>query len=228
MWAGAVVVIVSLLALLMSPGPVRAASCLEDAASFADRVCGEISNKGSSQLVSGSGALSAEARGLIARMLGSAQASGNVDAAVTSYENVTREELAKEHANVRDCREQMIIVAVRQVCPEASNPSAIPPSNRTEVLNKIAEFMEQGEQIRQIFIQKDDPTLIKAQYATWASNTHNYLHDIGPSFAAQFDNAHGGPMLPIGKSIEGGSVWAEIGAKNQVLSAMLGEIRRGD
>lgn len=45
------------------------ASCLEEAAGFAERVCGEISSRGSSQLISGSGELNAEAKGLIARML---------------------------------------------------------------------------------------------------------------------------------------------------------------
>ena len=44
------------------------ASCLDETAAFAERVCGEISNKGSSQLVSGSGQLSAEAKGLITRI----------------------------------------------------------------------------------------------------------------------------------------------------------------
>jgi hypothetical protein len=92
------------------------ASCLDDTAAFAERVCGEISNKGSSQLISGSGQLSAEAKGLIARALGSAQGDAKLDAAVSSYENVVREELAKEHANARDCKIKMVGVAVAQVC----------------------------------------------------------------------------------------------------------------
>lgn len=95
------------------------ASCLEEAAGFAERVCGEISSRGSSQLISGSGELNAEAKGLIARMLGSAQGDAKVDAAISSYENVTREALSSEHANVRDCRMRMIEVAVKQVCPGA-------------------------------------------------------------------------------------------------------------
>jgi hypothetical protein len=75
---------------------------------------------GSSQLITGSGELSAEAKGLIARMLGSAQGSASVDEAVSTYENVAREELAKEHANVRDCRVHMVDVAMKQVCKQAT------------------------------------------------------------------------------------------------------------
>ena len=214
--------------LLVSISTSAEATCLEDAASFAERVCGEISNKGSSELVSGSGALSVEARGLIARMLGSAEGSGSVDAAVSSFENVTREDLGKEHANVRDCREQMIVVAVRQVCPEVSTPIGLPPSKRVEVSNRIAELMETGGSIMQSFLVHDDPALIKTQYATWSAETHDYLRGIGATYAAQFDNAHAGALMPVNRSIEGGAVWAEINAKNQVLSAIMGEIRRGE
>jgi hypothetical protein len=92
------------------------ASCLDETAGFAERVCGEISNKGSSQLISGSGQLSAEAKGLIAKALGSAQGDVKLDTAVSSYENVVREELAKEHANARECKVRMVNLAVTQVC----------------------------------------------------------------------------------------------------------------
>jgi hypothetical protein len=97
------------------------ATCLDDAAAFSDRVCGELSNRGSTQLVTGSGELTAEAKGLVARMLGSAQGSGTVTAAVSTYENVTREELATDHANARECRERMAEVAVKQVCKQAGD-----------------------------------------------------------------------------------------------------------
>ena len=108
------------LALLIAMTSAALATCLDDAATFADRVCGELSNHGSSQLITGSGELSAEARGLIARMLGSAQGSASVNEAVSTYENVAREQLAQEHANVRDCKAHMVDVAVKQVCKQAA------------------------------------------------------------------------------------------------------------
>jgi hypothetical protein len=110
----------SSLALLIAMTSSALATCLDDAATFAERVCGELSNHGSSQLITGSGELSAEAKGLIARMLGSAQGSASVNEAVSAYDNVTREELANEHANVRDCKEHMVAVAMKQVCKQAA------------------------------------------------------------------------------------------------------------
>jgi hypothetical protein len=53
-------------------------------------------------------------------MFGSAQGDAEVEAAASSFQNVKREELAKDHANVRDCRMRMIEVGVKQVCPESS------------------------------------------------------------------------------------------------------------
>lgn len=104
------------------------ASCLDETAAFAERVCGEISNKGSSEYISGSGDLSAEAKGLIARML-SAQAGANFDAVISSYENVVHEELAKEHANARECKIKMVKVAMAQVCPKSLDMITTPDLN---------------------------------------------------------------------------------------------------
>jgi hypothetical protein len=107
------------------------ATCLDDAAAFSERVCGELSNRGSSQLVTGSGELTAEARGLVARMLGSAQGSAAVSGAVSTYENVTREQLATDHANVRECRERMVDVAIKQVCKQGAENNGSPTVGAT-------------------------------------------------------------------------------------------------
>ncbi len=101
--------------LILTPFGVLA-SCLDEAAIFSERICGEISNRGSSQLISGSGELNAEAKGLIARMLSSVQGNAKVDAAVSTYDNVVREELTNEHKTARDCKTRMVDDAVKQVC----------------------------------------------------------------------------------------------------------------
>jgi hypothetical protein len=129
---------------LIFPPGTGFASCLEEAAGFAERVCGELSNRGSSQLISGSGTLNAEAKGLIARMLGSAQGDAKVDAAVSTYENVTREELAKDHENIINCRMKMIEAAVKQVCPEAADKK-----DRTKVIGNLQKAYVSGNTIRQ-------------------------------------------------------------------------------
>jgi hypothetical protein len=106
--------------LIVLPSSAFAMACLDDAATFADRICGELSNRGSSQLITGTGELSAEAKGIIAKMLGSAQGAANVSEVVSSYENVAREQLAQDHANIRDCKAHMVDVAVKQVCKQAA------------------------------------------------------------------------------------------------------------
>jgi len=150
------------------------ASCLEEAADFAERVCGEISSRGSSQLVSGSGDLNAEAKGLIARMLGTAQGDIKVNAAISSYENVAREELTKEHANVRDCRMRMIEVAVKQVCPETPVKN-----NRSSIIQPLQQFYTTGSTITQRLrmsnvtdAQIDD---LNAEANKWYTDTIKWL-----------------------------------------------------
>jgi hypothetical protein len=144
-------------------------SCLEEAAGFAERICGEISNRGSSQLISGSGALNAEAKGLIARMLGTAQGDAKVDAAITSYENVTREALSSEHANVRDCRMRMIEVAVKQVCPEAPVKK-----DRSKIMQNLEQYYANGNAIRQALSMSN---VTDAQIDALTDNGNKWLND---------------------------------------------------
>jgi hypothetical protein len=92
------------------------ASCLDEAARFAERICGEIKTGGSSQLVSGSGELTVEAKGIIARLFGAARSDAKVEAATSSYENVARQELAKRLSERQGCAERMVTVATAQVC----------------------------------------------------------------------------------------------------------------
>jgi len=109
----AITLLVIFLALTTS---AAVADCLTDAAAFANRICGEVSNRGSSRLVTGSGELNAEARGLIRRLLGSAGGEFKGETEFTSYENVLREQLASELVNVRECGVRMAEAAMKQVC----------------------------------------------------------------------------------------------------------------
>lgn len=92
------------------------ADCLNDAAAFANRICGEVSNRGSSRLVTSSGELNAEAKGLIRKLLGSAGGELKGQTEFTGYENVLREQLASELVNVRQCGIRMAEAAIKQVC----------------------------------------------------------------------------------------------------------------
>jgi hypothetical protein len=92
-------------------------SCLNEAVALADKICGEISNKGSSQLISKSGTLNTEAEGLIAEILGTTKGGAKLDEAVSSYNGVLRDQLAGNHADVRDCKASMVEITVKKVCP---------------------------------------------------------------------------------------------------------------
>ncbi|MFH1345956.1 MAG: hypothetical protein ABIL01_32840 [Pseudomonadota bacterium] len=107
-------VLVLFASLLVSPDAI--ASCLDDAEIFAGRVCGEISNRGSSRLVTGSGELNAEAKGLLRSLLGSAGGELKGETQFSVYENVLREQLGPELVNVRDCRTRMVEAAIKQAC----------------------------------------------------------------------------------------------------------------
>jgi hypothetical protein len=173
---------------LMFPPSIAFASCLEEAAGFAERVCGEISSRGSSQLISGSGGFNAEAKGLIARMLGTAQGDAKVDAALSSYENVAREELTKEHANVRDCRIRMVEVAVKQVCPETPVKK-----DRSTTIQPIQQFYAAGSAIYQnINVPNVTDTQIDAltgEANKWYNDTIQWLkNNMTEGAVARFTN----------------------------------------
>lgn len=95
------------------------ASCLAEAAEFAQRICGEVKTRGSSSLVSANGELNAEAKGLIKQFLGSAGGALQGQTETAAYENVLREQLGAELVNVRQCGIQMAKAAMDQVCVKA-------------------------------------------------------------------------------------------------------------
>lgn len=99
-------------------------SCLDEMAKFAERICGEISTKGSSSVVDAGGGLNAEAKGLLKKFVGSAGVGGDVEVVKESYENVLREHLESELRNNRDCRIKMVAVG-QKYCTEAVGKSRL-------------------------------------------------------------------------------------------------------
>jgi hypothetical protein len=91
-------------------------SCLDQAASYAERICGEIQKSGYSQVIEADGQLKAGISGILSRVLGTAGVSTGGATIRSSYENVLRQDLAKELFNVRECRMRMAEAARTQVC----------------------------------------------------------------------------------------------------------------
>lgn len=97
------------------------ASCLTDAADFAQRICGEVKTRGSSTLIETDGQLTAEAKGLVRQFLGSGGATLQGQTEFSTYENVLQQQLAGELVDVRQCGIQMAKAAMDQACTKAPN-----------------------------------------------------------------------------------------------------------
>lgn len=92
------------------------ADCLPQVRSFAVEICGVIENSGSAQRLSGSGELSAEAQGILRRVLGQAGGAVDIEYLEESYSGVLRNELADDRFDVRQCRQNMVQVAREEAC----------------------------------------------------------------------------------------------------------------
>ena len=92
------------------------AACLDEAAAFARKVCGELSSRGSSNLVTTSGELNAEAKGILHRFIGSASGEICGKTQIETYEGVVRDQLTQARFNELNCRSEMAKIAVAQAC----------------------------------------------------------------------------------------------------------------
>jgi hypothetical protein len=96
--------------------PAAAASCLDDVATFAIRICGDIATTGSSTVVDANGNIDANISNIIKKVVGGASTSINGHILYDTYVGVARDQLASVHFNDIDCRQKMVNVAVSQVC----------------------------------------------------------------------------------------------------------------
>jgi hypothetical protein len=96
--------------------PAALADCLDDAANYTDRICGEILRTGSSSVLDASGNLNIEAKGIISKVFGTAGGNAVVRAFEDQYTNVPRDQLARELASARGCRERIEAIARQETC----------------------------------------------------------------------------------------------------------------
>jgi hypothetical protein len=117
----AAVALVTLAALQVTPA--NAASCLDDVANFAIRICGDIATSGTSTVVDANGNIDANISNIIERVVGGASTAINGHVLYDTYVGVARDQLAGVHFSDIDCRQKMVNVAVAQVCPTLQSPS---------------------------------------------------------------------------------------------------------
>ncbi|UIN38465.1 hypothetical protein [Methylobacterium oryzae] len=96
-------------------------SCLDEAAKFAERVCGDIAREGSNSSVSGKAEAQAKADSILSRIIGSGSASLSAEALKETYTGVVREQLASDRFNVINCRMEMVNKAIKELCKDSSS-----------------------------------------------------------------------------------------------------------
>ena len=95
------------------------------------------------------------------------------------------------------------------------------------LLIKLAELVQGGSAIQSHFIQTDDAATIQNRYQEWDSMVEKFLSEnLGVTFLVEFTTAHGDGVMPSNHSVAGGSIWAEIQAKNASLTTIIQELRR--
>ena len=127
------------------------AGCLEEVARFAQDICGQIQTSGSRQLTEANGQLKAEVSGIVRTVLGNASVDINAKHLRDAYENVLREDLAKEPFNVRECRIKMVEVGKAEACkPVVSYKTCRHPDfervgwQKSETLNQSSGWVDGG------------------------------------------------------------------------------------
>jgi hypothetical protein len=108
--------------------PSAAATCLDDVANFAIRICGDIANSGTSTVVDANGNIDASISNIIKMVVGGASTSINGHILYDTYVGVARDQLAGVHFSDIDCRQKMVNIAVAQVCQIVPPPP--PPPQR--------------------------------------------------------------------------------------------------
>jgi hypothetical protein len=130
-----VITVVTLLYLLLGVTAAQAESCLDDVASFALKICGEIANSGSRTIVDANGNLDANVSSIVRRVIGGGNASINGQMLYETYSGVLREQLSGAQFNVLDCRQKMVDVAVKQVCRSKTQNETTPKPSYSYLAN---------------------------------------------------------------------------------------------
>lgn len=92
------------------------AGCLDEAARFAQLICGEIEKSGAKTTVDATGKLSVNVSGIVKKAIGSNSGELSGKILEESYNGVLQDQLGAELFNVRECRQKMAGSAVKQAC----------------------------------------------------------------------------------------------------------------
>ncbi len=109
---------VTLIILLTFSSNAFSEDCLQQAASYADKICGEIKNTGNETVVDSSGGLLIEIKAIIKTIFAGIGGGVKKDVLESEYDSVLREHLAGEKFNARACRIKVSAYAGDRYCRE--------------------------------------------------------------------------------------------------------------
>lgn len=116
--------------------PLGFGDCLDDAAMFADRICGVISRSGSTSRSQ----VEAEIKAEIQKFAVDVQGQLNAEQIVQQYENVAQDQLQKELQDTRSCRKEMVAVAI-QICPPTPASTNTMEIRRQQAVNNVRQML---------------------------------------------------------------------------------------
>jgi hypothetical protein len=117
------------------------ASCLQEVASFANSICGEIEKSGAKSTVDANGKLDASIGNIVTKVIGaSGSLNGSAKVLEESYKGVLQDQLGSELFNVRKCREEMVAVALRQVCASPAGNGGVMVKDELPIYKSNDEF----------------------------------------------------------------------------------------
>jgi hypothetical protein len=97
---------------------------------------------------------------------------------------------------------------------------------RREIVKKITECIQEGNQIAKTFEVKNDKDLITSQFDGWNDRCDDTLKEnIGDAYSVSFEAAKGNGLMLMNHSIDGDGVYSLLQGKIAVLNSFLSEFR---
>jgi hypothetical protein len=174
----------------------------------------------------------------LSKLVGKAELAGQVDAARTSIYQTSDQAFAAQkdaYLAYMFCKIVMQdktlstkdkLDAINQFRQPTVSIRRQQDPERKSKIDRLAYYVIEATEIEDNFIKSDDTSAIKSGYSSWYQKIYNDLiANYGPSFMSVFIGAHGNAVMPIGHSIEGGGVYAELQAKIEALNKLMDIVR---
>ena len=123
-------------------------------------------------------------------------------------------------ADKADLEKKLAAIPVKPVDEEKQR-------HHQELIAKIPDLIEEGREIAQTYLARDDTDLIMTQYQAWEKKVLGLLSELGSAYSEPFKSA-AGPARMLGghNNMKGNSVFFLLGDKLGALNSFLGEMRR--